>query len=218
MIDKEIQRINDFVNLNTPQANKGMIRTCIYLIIGFFMFFIGDSFKYRYNFLVSRWMLFLIPAIVIIIWGIYLLCNLSKRPFDFLLFWAICGIYYSIEFFSLGISQGLNHSQVSPLFIIIAVLLDIPLIVLILRYRYKLFIGEKATNTRPVNYKIIVASILVISPVFIGVLKSARSQNAIICILCFFLGYMESFHVSLLTNYFVAKKYKQYIILPGKNT
>lgn len=175
------------------------------------MFFIGDSFKYRYNFLVSQWMLFLIPAIAIIIWGVYLLHNLNKRPFDFLLFWAICGIYYSFEFFSLGIYQGLNHAQASPLFIIIAVLLDIPLIVLILRYRYKLFIGEKAVNTRPVNYKFLVASILIISPVFIGILKSARSQDAIICILCFLLGYIESSHISFLVNYFVARKYKQYI-------
>lgn len=217
MIDKEIKRINDFVNLNTPQANKGMIRTCIYLIIGFFIFFIGDSFKYHYNFLVSKWMFFLIPAMIIIIWGIYLLRNLGKRPFDFLLFWAICGIYYSVEFFCLGISEG-NRTQISPQLMIIAVLLDIPLLVLIPRYRYRLFIRKKAIDTRLINYKILFTLILVISPVFIAILKSSRSQGTIVSVLCFLLGYIESFHISLLTNYFVARKYKQYIILPGKNT
>lgn len=211
MTEKEIKRINDFVGLNTIQENKRMIKMCIYLIIGFFMFFIGDSFKYHYSILTSKWMFFLIPAISIIIWGIYLLHNLSKKPLDFLLFWALCGVYYSLEFFLLGISQGLNHVQVSPPLIIIAILLDIPLIVLILRYRYKLFIGKKTVNPRPVNYKILIASILIISPVFIGILKSAHSQDAIICILCFLLGYIESLHISFLVNYFVAKKYKQYI-------
>jgi hypothetical protein len=71
MTEEEIERLNRFVDLKSPKSNKHMIKICIFLIAGFFMFFIGDSLTQNYNLLTSWWMIFAVPACLLIIWGFY---------------------------------------------------------------------------------------------------------------------------------------------------
>jgi hypothetical protein len=213
MTEEEIERINKFVDLRGLKSCKETIKGCIFIIIGFFMFFVGDSVKQNYNLLASKWMIFAILALVIIVWGIYLLHNLEKRQFDFFLFWGVAGIYNSIEFFALGISHGINQAQISPIILATAISLDAILIAWLIWYRYQLFTGKKRISSGTPNYKIMLPLIIIIAPVSTAILKSAQFQDAVVCSIYFALGYIESVHASLFGNYYVAEKYQQYIKL-----
>lgn len=214
MTEEEIERINRFVDLKGLKSCKETIKGCIFIMIGFFMFFVGDSVKRNYNLLASKWMIFAVPASAIIVWGIYLLHNLEKCRFGFFLFWGTAGMYNSIEFFALGISQGINQAKISPILLTTAASLDVLFIVWIMWYRRQLFTGKKQIKSGTPNYKIMFPLIFIIAPVFTAMLKSARSQDAVVCFTFFLIGYIESVHVSLFGNYYAAKKYRQFIKLP----
>ena len=177
MTEEEIGRLNRFVDLKSPKSNKHMIKICIFLIFFLFMFFIGDSLKYNYNFLTSWWMIFAVPACLLIIWGFYLLHNLDKRQDDFLLYWGAVGTYYSAEFFALSISYGINDAHINVMLLVLLVLLlEVPFLLFLLWYRMQLFKGKKEIKGGPPNYKIMTPLIFIISPILIMIFKNAQSQ------------------------------------------
>lgn len=216
MAQEEIERINNFVDLKSPQSNKHMIKICIFLVIAFFMFFVGDSVRHNYNLLKSSWMIFSVFASSLIIWGLYLLRTLERHQIDFMLYWGVVGTYYSAEFFALGISIGIHDAHINLLLLILIELLDIPLLLWLLWYRIQLFKGKKIKSGSP-NYKIMFPLILAFSLVIPTIIKNSSFETAIMPLLSIFLGYMESISVSLFGNYYVAKKYSNYIDLYGED-
>jgi len=58
-------------------------------------------------------------------------------------------------------------------------------------------------------FPLILAFLLIITPI----IKNSSFQTAIMPLLLIFLGYVESIHVSFFGNYYVAKKYINYIDL-----
>lgn len=211
LTDEEIERINRFIDLKSYKSNRKMIKQCIFIIIVLFMFFVGQSIMFKFNLLTSWWMIFAVFAVLVIAWGIYLLISLEKHPFQFFLFWGTAGVYYTVEFYSLGISYGLNAHADIRLFYLVIILNFIALLFL-LWYRVQLLTGKKKIKSGLPNYRIMIPGILILSPVLILILDSVNaSGNNSSFILFFLLGFIESAHFLLFLNYFVAKKYCEYI-------
>lgn len=206
MTEKEIEQINKFVDLKDIKSNKHMIKVCIFLIVVFFEFFVS---------LKSCWIVFLVFAIFIIGWGIYLLHTLDKHQIEFFLFWGVSGIYYTAEFFSLGISLGRNVAHIYILLLIILILLDIPMLLILLWYRIQVFNGKREIKSGPPNYRIMIPGMFIFSTVLMLIFKNASTQiqPAIMATMCIFIGYAESIHISFFGNYYIARKYKEHIHL-----
>lgn len=219
MTEEEIGRINRFVDLKSPKSNKHTIKIDIFLILFLFMFFIGDSLTYNYNLLTSWWMIFAVPACSLIIWSFYLLRNLDKRQDDFLLYWGAVGTYFSVEFFALGISYGINDAHINVILLVLLVLLDVPLLLFLLWYRIQLFKGKKEIQGGSPNYKIMTPLIFIISPILIMIFKNAQSQlqTVFMPLMFIFVGIAFSVSLSCFGNYYVARKYRSYIRLYDEN-
>lgn len=213
MTEQDVERINRFVDLKSPESNKRQIKICIFLIVGFFMFFVSDSLDRKINLFTSCWFIFFIAACILIFWGFYLLRTLERRQIDFMLYWGVVGTYYSAEFFALGISIGIHDAHANLLLLILLEGLDIPLLLWLFWYRMQLFKGKKKIKGGNPNYKIMFPLILAFSLIITPIIKNSSFQTAIMPLLLIFLGYVESIHSSLFGNYYVAKKYINYIDL-----
>lgn len=215
MIYEEIQRLNSFIDLNSPASNKQMIKTCIFLNIATFFFVFGNSFIQNFNLLTSWWMVFAVFALLLIIWGVVLIRVIEKRQIDFLLFWASSGTYYSIEFFSVGISYGRNVAHISIWFFVALLFIEIFFLLLLFWYRVQLFKGKMKIRSGSPNYRLMFPLILILSPIGAVILKTAgqHAQDAVFSMMLILVGYVESVHLSLYGNYFIAKKYQKYVYL-----
>jgi len=216
MTQNDIDRINKFVGLESPKNNKNMIKILLFLLIIFFMFFVGNSFILNYNLLTSKWMLFVPFDCVLVFWGVFLLCTLEKRQLDFFLYEGFAGLYLITEFFGLGYSYGIHIDHFSPIVLWILILLDIPLLLFLMSYRIRIFKGiHKKKNRHLYSVALSGSLVIVLAPILNYLLnKTQQSFQYGVATLCLFIiGYGMSMYIIFFGNFFIAKRYKDVIYL-----
>ena len=224
MSEDDIKRINRFVNLQTPTANKKMIKFILIFLIGFFGFFYATNISPNSpgHILASHWMISAPCCLCLVILGIYLYKTLEKRQINIFLFEGCVGVYITIEFLALGYLIGTYLAIMNPINILIMVFMEIPVACLLLIYRIKQLkpkgIPKKVIkNFYPIS--IVLSLVLVLSPIVNSLFNNSgkRKSDVIGAIVAFLLGYVFSIFITFFLNYFVARKYKGVVNLYDKN-
>lgn len=216
MNEDKINRINSYINTQSLSSNKNMIKTLLILILLFLMFYVGDCVTRNISLFKSYWMIFLIVALLLVIWGVYLYFTLEKHRLSFILYWALSGTYISIEFFAIAISKGINITHTNSYLLILLELLDIPFIIWLTLYR-DTFIEHKkrAKKAKIRNASILSLMILILVIVFI-ILKGSDMEETLPILISIMLGYIFSIHILFIQDYYIARKYKESLQLYQK--
>ncbi len=216
MTQSDIDRINQFVGLQSPKSNKSLIKILLVLLVLPVMGAYGNSIMLNYDFFTSKWIIFIAINCFLVLWGIYLIATLEKHQINIFLFEGIWGLCFVVELFILGYFIGRHINHFAPVILILLILLDLPILLLLTAYRIKLFRGHDKKNIRRRFFlpsSIMFAILFFTAPLFNHVLDGTRKefQYGMSTLCLFLLGYIFSMYIVLGGNYFVALKYKDII-------
>jgi hypothetical protein len=214
-----VKELNNYVGLNNLKTNRTWIVLDVFVASFFFLFFYANSLLQNFDLLTSGWMIFAIFLLLFDCWGVFLFANLEKRQIHFLLFHGMFGLYLSAELFSLGFSYGTGLAHIHLWILVSLIILDAPFLCWIIWIRKKKFkeinLKEtKKTNINPLHtllIPLILTGVPLINLLSDGISKNAKDIAG--TIIAIFLGYVMSMLFVYICNYFVAKKYKDYIRL-----
>lgn len=211
MVKEKIQRINSYVNKVSLDTNKSMIKILILSIILLLPFYFTDCLVRNIKFSNSIWVGFVIIAFILVFYGIYLLYTLKFNRLNYILYIAVCGLYISSEFYSLGISKTINELKINIniLYFIILIFLNLITVLWIMRYR------DDKNKKIQFNFKCI--SICIISVAYLIVLYMIGRYVFTAIFVLYILGFIELMHLLYFEDYFIARKYKEEIDLFKKD-
>jgi hypothetical protein len=205
-----IERINGFVALQTPQIINQRLIMYAFLNTVFLFFLAGTILTLNMNFFSSGLAYFLPVSIILSCWALWLQSrkNIPQKQISYNLYISVATTFYSILFYFLAFLYAVESRGIV---VLVGLTSEIALLFFLTWYRVQLYTGRKEIRSGNPNYRIIGIGVPIAMFVFWGTAKFIES-NLLGPLLFVLLGLIYSIGLSFLGNYFVAKKYREYLI------